>query len=389
MRTRIVAAVMGIGVLVGGCAGASPARAPVARRPPAAHHFAWIDMLSSKAGWALGDDRVTVYRTSNGVRWTASETTRHVPRSAYGSILYAVSAQEAWYAFTVNGSRIGLYHTLDGGRHWNYHKIPFTYIPGLQGSDPLGGPVAMSFVTSEDGWLLAAPEHGMSTEPGVLYRTRDGGRTWRVVASTYARGGTPSLPFSGDISFSGVREGWLVGSQTSTAPSLIYRTTDGGEYWHEVSFPSTRVLSHEAMSAVSTPLFCEAQGATAIAFRGTGSTVIYETRNSGDSWQFAYASTTPDPAAYQIVDIVRAGPKILAVTYDSEFNSISYVEGNDWSASTWTLSGRIPQRFLPTGARVSELDFVSPMIGWVIITRTGHLPSVLRTGDGGKTWSTI
>lgn len=366
-------------VLAGGCASAPQAKAPVASKSPMAHNFSWIDMLSPNSGWALGSNRETVYHTSNGVTWTASSVPRHVPHISYGSILYASSSREAWYAFTANGSTIGLYHTVDGAKHWTYQTIALT-------AAPLGRPVSISFINKEDGWLMVAPQHGMSTEPGVLYRTEDGGATWQVLASTYASSGTPTLPFNGDISFTGLQNGWLVGSQASTSPKLLFRTTDGGSHWSKVSFPIAKGLSGDEASVIAPPAFSGDHGAMAVWFQGTGSSLIYESTNGGETWQFAYAQTAVHGQADQVVDIVTTAPKVLAFTYDTEFSNISYVEGN-----VWTVSGRIPKRLLPGGTQVSELDFVNPSDGWVIITHeTGMSPPVvLRTTDSGKTWSRV
>ena len=356
------------------------------------HHFSWIRMLSPDSGWALGSNGSTVYHTANGVAWTSSGPTRHSLRSPYGSILYPLSVNEAWYADTVNGSTIGLYHTTDGAKLWTYQTLHFAYIPGVQGSDPLGGPVSISFAGQEDGWIMVAPGHGMSTEPGVLYRTVDGGATWRVVASTYASSGTLTLPSNGNISFTGPQNGWLVGSETTTSPRLLYRTTDGGAHWSKVSFPVAKGMSRDAASVLSPPTFSGDAGAMAVQFFGTGSSVIYESATGGAAWQFAYAeSPAHGQTGYSLVDIIRVAPKILAFTYDAEFSNISYVEGTNRTSSTWTTSGRIPKRWLPKGTQVSELDFVNQSDGWVIIeNQTGtNPPTVLRTTDSGKSWSRV
>lgn len=378
-----------LAALVGGCASAPLTKAPVASKSPVTHHFSWVDMLSPESGWALGSDRETVYRTSNGVTWTASGEPRHIAHSPYGSILYTLSSREAWYAFTVNGTTIGLYHTVDGARHWTYQTVLFAYIPGLEGSDQLGGPVAISFANKEYGWLMVAPQHGMSTEPGVLYRTENGGTTWQVVSSTYSNSGNPSLPFNGELSFAGSQDGWLVGSMATTSPKLLYKTADGGVHWSKVLIPIAKGMPGDKASVIAPPVFSAKHGAMAVRFRGTGSSVIYESADGGETWQFAYAQSAAHGSADQVVDIVTAAPKVLAFTYDTEFSNIGYVQGNDWTASAWTESGRIPKRLLQDGGQVSELDFVNPSDGWVIITHTTNLPVVLRTTDSGNSWSKI
>jgi photosystem II stability/assembly factor-like uncharacterized protein len=353
-------------------------------------------MLSRKFGWALGADHQTVYRTTNGVTWTATAG-RHIAPNRRWTVLQALSASEAWYAFAASGSAIGLYHTTDGGKHWTYHAVRFDYIPGLRGSDPLGGPVSISFANPDDGWLMVAPEHGMSTQPGVLYRTRDGGTTWQVVASTYASGGEPSLPFSGDISFPGTRSGWLVGSQTSTSPRSLYRTTDGGSHWSKVAFRLPSGFDdNKWASVVAPPVFAGERGAMTVTLSGASGRAawIYTSTDGGTAWH--YLDGEDYTMAPPVVDIVAVAPHVVQFSFQPDNRLVVLLTGfafaDGGSGLLSTNAGLLPRRYLGAGAEVSELDFADRRYGWAIITDpavASQPPVVLRTTDGGKEWSRI
>lgn len=372
-----------LAVLLAGCGAtsATPYASPGKAASPH-HHFTWIDMLSPTSGWALGSDRTTVYRTRNGLLWQAVPPIADVPQGGYGSLLYAMSPNDAWYAFAANASTVALYHTVDGGRRWTHQTIPFA--PARQGYNPLGGPVSMSFANREDGWLMVAQSHGMSTEPGALYRTVDGGKTWRAVASTGpVPVVVPTLPFNGDVSFTGPQDGWLVGSETTTSPSMLYRTTDGGAHWTRVSFPVPGGLPEAEATVIAGPTFSGRRGAMAVQFLGTGESFLYESGDGGTTWESTRGGRSLHGNS-PLVDLVSVVPQILAFTYSPGGLDVSRVYGN-----TWTDAGVIPASDLKAGGQVAEIDFVNRSDGWAIITHpfdAAAQPVVLRTEDGGKTW---
>jgi len=113
--------------------------------------------------------------------------------------------------------------------------------PGTQGL-PLVNSV--DFLNADDGWLVLQAPHGMGSSPGVLYRTSDGGATWRAVSRTpitnFSREAPPAetLPVAGQVEFTSSEDGWLVGGQVATGPQALYATTNGGATWHLLALPT-------------------------------------------------------------------------------------------------------------------------------------------------------
>ncbi|MCD6506435.1 hypothetical protein J7M22_07385 [Candidatus Poribacteria bacterium] len=104
--------------------------------------------------------------------------------------------------------------TNDGGRTWR-GRID-VYPTGLVWHDPggisFGAPEDIDFVNHKDGWILAATRW--------IYRTSDGGRTWKRLETGYPPGFIMK-----DIDFVDTRHGWIVGN------NVVLFTQDGGRTW--------------------------------------------------------------------------------------------------------------------------------------------------------------
>jgi photosystem II stability/assembly factor-like uncharacterized protein len=89
-----------------------------------------------------------------------------------------------------------------------------------------------SFVTGFASASFADTNHGWVTDTQVLYRTRDGGRTWTKVR--------PGAPFGDttELEFISPQEGWTPGVGFHL-PYLL-KTVDGGRTWKDLSFSVSR-----------------------------------------------------------------------------------------------------------------------------------------------------
>jgi photosystem II stability/assembly factor-like uncharacterized protein len=90
----------------------------------------------------------------------------------------------------------------------------------------------VQFVTRVRGWLLAV----QPTAPiENLEATTDGGSSWQVVASSRQAPGIGLLPELGQVEFGPDGSGWLGGGMFSNA---LYRTGDGGRTWRRARIPA-------------------------------------------------------------------------------------------------------------------------------------------------------
>ncbi|WP_310551825.1 WD40/YVTN/BNR-like repeat-containing protein [Paenibacillus glufosinatiresistens] len=83
------------------------------------------------------------------------------------------------------------------------------------------------------GWRLDSAGHGMFSADNKLYRTKDGGASWRLTADS-AEGSLPGGPASG-LMFVSPDTGWMTVDTPREGVSGLYGTQDGGIHWEQAS----------------------------------------------------------------------------------------------------------------------------------------------------------
>jgi len=182
-----------------------------------------------------------------------------VPGRAYvlwtGSKVYVSRAWVLQNEPTGPNSRV--FRTTDGGRSWRIVSKLATY----------GGKVA--FVSPRDGWLAGQR----------LLRTVDGGRSWQIQPLPAPHGYSGRLVLLTAPRFFG-RDGELAGQYGGDKPVIgFYRTRDGGRHWHLLSTlpgSSPGAFPQFVLSAVS--------ASTAWLLTAGAKPAVYVTRDGGRRW---------------------------------------------------------------------------------------------------------
>jgi photosystem II stability/assembly factor-like uncharacterized protein len=124
-------------------------------------------------------------------------------------------AQPAWY----------LAFTGDSGASWTTRPVPCT------GTDATAAEVAAS--STDDLWLLCGGTAAAGAQEKQLYRSGDGGVTWRLAASSSTAaaalpvaGYAPFGPGHRDLAVASATTAWLYPTRAD-----LYKTTDGGTSW--------------------------------------------------------------------------------------------------------------------------------------------------------------
>jgi photosystem II stability/assembly factor-like uncharacterized protein len=195
-------------------------------------------------------------------------------------------------------------------------------------------------------------------------------------------------------------EGWALGSSSALIaapndgpqPLGIFRTTDGGHSWMEVTPPS---LNRAAM--VSAYFASFQKGWLASPGRdgdGTsGSIVVYSTEDGGVAWQVSPPmipsaggdNTEGVPLGLTFVDdqhgwlLVRSG-------VDTGSESINIYRTMDGGQS-WNLAGGDSSSSLPHGCTITGLTFLDNQAGWITGSCGGGRLFFYITKDGGNTWA--
>ena len=274
--------------------------------------FRGLDAVSDRVAWVAGSGGV-VLRTVNGGRTWASVG----PPAAAGRELRDVEAHDRDHAVVLaigEGEASRVYVTADGGRTWAesfrnddprafYDCLTFPdRRHGLALSDPVDG--KFRILATRDGgrsWRVL-PDTGMPAalpgefafaasgtclvsaggraffatgggERARLFRSADGGRTWRVTDTPLPSG--PSAGVYG-LAFRDARHGLAVGGDYTTpdaAPAGAAATRNGGRSFRVAAEPPGEYRSGVA--------FLPGSGRSAIAVGPTGSDL---TRDGGRTW---------------------------------------------------------------------------------------------------------
>lgn len=342
-------------------------------------------MITGTIGW--GTARGAVVRTTDGgATWTDVSPPGNLASlgeiasvlgkpGAPGGGADFLNATDAWVATIGTAAHGGSYpvtvqRTTDGGQTWTGHTLAV-------GTDASSRSVLLSFVDQHDGWAWVSKGAEGPTEFSELLHTTDGGVQWQAVASgPPARGsnatGYPIICCLSGLSFANQTTGWLTGYAFGTETPL-WRTTHGGSTWTNPTLPLARTLKANDRAGdlrISAPL---ASGNTEVicaqvTAKPTDLVQFFSSSNSGGSW----TGTAPLDVPSGCPDWGYSGATSLWLVDGSSLETSPDL-GSRWNTIT------------PKGLAISPkttVDFLTPQDGWAT---TGT--SVLRTADGGRTWS--
>ena len=167
------------------------------------------------------------------------------------------------------------------------------------------------------------------------------------------------------VTFSSATEGWTVG-----AAGTVLRTADAGSSWQPQS-----VLTRTDLTDVS---FCDEDHGMAVGDAGT----VLRTDDGGETWQVSVTAAGEDHVAVVVASPSRAwilttrvdpgvpdpGPKVTT----------SAVLRTDDGGDTWSELKTWP------GVRLRDLSFATADNGWAV-----GAAAVYRTSDGGVSWQPV
>lgn len=340
-----------------------------------------VHMINEAQGWGIANQ--SVLRTNDGGKSWSNVTpagietiVSTIPAEGLGSYELKgafLDTQIAWIA-APGLDRITLFRTSDGGRTWQATELVVSTPQQVYPIDI----ISLTYLNAQIGWLLRSTGASTGHEDVELYQTQNSGATWRLIAKAQqtASGELGTITTSGQKTGVGFRDptnGWLTGYSMGNA-IYVYRTKDGGLTWDQQQLPMPDGYTAEGGSARSyPPIFFDDQNGLMPIYLG-GSTpginlFFYITTDGGDRW----SPTTPlsSPANDFVWSWSNASHGLVA----EEDTGILYSTSNGGEAWSKNTLG---------GLKFSQLDFVSPGVGWGI-----SQGSLIQTSDGGKNWHTI
>jgi hypothetical protein len=361
--------------------------------PPPTPDFYAIHFVDRENGWAETD--FEILRTADGGR-TWKKVAPSGPIMDCG-VAFATcnsvfgDSSTAWIAYPRKNESATVHfrRTTDGGEHWSGDDFTAPNVSDLEESN-------LTFSDENHGWLMLGPDHGMSSSPGTLFRTKDGGATWGEVASTNDR-----LPHSGAIIFRDASTGWLVGADTTTGPVTLSITRDGGRTWKlQPLTPPAGLVHDEQIEPTALPIFFDAVKKNAILtarlYRPGDSlydsgpwTIIYGTHDGGQTWR----PTTPLNAVDGVSSFANTEVGWVWASNFSYSRIPKSVTGNLWNSQnggkTWSKIN-IDAALLDCLAHeqdIERLDFLDSEYGWAFLrSKDSRVRTLLQTTDGGNTW---
>ena len=201
-------------------------------------------MLDRKHGWVVKQgaaaDELKILRTTDGGASWSNSSLALAPSPWDGTpVLEAsldfIDANSGWLALRLqSGSSFSLgrlFATLDGGVSWEERSLPAAG--------------TLDFTDASLGWLSGGPGGEQR------FRTEDGGRTWIAENPSLAESGAVQATLdglqvlqeagAGDTRWVSVADGRCSGDKSEGATlvcyqrSSLYRSTDGGASWSEIT----------------------------------------------------------------------------------------------------------------------------------------------------------
>jgi len=251
-----------------------------------------------------------IFKTTNGgVSWTAIFDDQNV--SSIGAIAIAPSDPNVIYVGTGEGNPRndasigdGVYKSIDAGAHWTHTGLTDTEKIARIVIDPRNADVAYACALGR--------EWGPNRERG-LYKTADGGRTWKQILYTNDLTGCSDVdidPTSANIVYAGMWtfRRWAWYTESGGGETAVYKSFDGGATWTQLSGPAAnRGLPRGLMDRIGIAVARSNPNVVYVISETTDEGELWRTDDAGATWQtvsrdpninfrpFYYADIRVDP----------------------------------------------------------------------------------------------
>lgn len=241
-------------------------------------------------------------------------------------------------------------------------------------TSPYRGVFQTNIVDDNTAWVLTYDGSGGGITRDIA-RTTDGGNTWIPSVIDVATNFAP-----GDISAVDGLTAWVAVYDVNGGGG-IFKTTDGGTTWVQ---QTTAAFDQSTSFTNCINMFSATEG-YAMGDPANGEFEIYHTADGGDNWILVDAANIPDPLSGEMA--------WTGVNYS--IGDVAWFGTNKGRIYKTTDKGATWNAFTTGQANVSNISFADENNGLAICAvnnaTTGVLESwnMIKTDNGGETWSTI
>ncbi len=322
-----------------------------------------IHMLDKQNGWMLTNNYVL--RTMDGGTTWHDVTPRGASKLGFGTGTSFLDSNRGWVLIADPNDPVNagtLYHTIDGGLHWDSNPVPFG-----------GGEI--HFLDDDKGWMMLPADVGAGNMAVKFFQTADGGKNWTQVYSnlpTDADSNT-TLPHGGIKSgFTplSLQEAWVSGQSYASNDFYLYHSTDGGHTWKKAEDPVPN--TGEAMYQLQPPVFFDQQnGILPMTIGSEGMTAEFlKTQDDGATWTIG--APVPGSGRTSVASLDD-----VFVWFGNDL-SVSHDSGHSWK----TVAPNVD-----LSDTLAQFQFVDARTGWAVANDASGHASLYKTTDGGQTWT--
>ena len=322
-------------------------------------------------GWATNLDNTKIYNTVNFGEYWFNVTPDDVNSSSgFGqNDVSFPNGHSAWLCETTGESSAILKISGDAGKTWAFAQLDF----------PCG---LIDFSNSENGMILSDLGAGAGSQYVGVHTTNDGGLTWtKTFEHEPASSDNHGLPASGiKNSLLALNNGVaLIGGSRPMPDSLyLFRTTDSGENWSQVScngLPSSEDAELDPLDLVKISNQEIILPIRAFQANNEIQTHICVSTDSGEN--FNYLSTLGD---------------VKFVDFGSLENGLAYSDNKMLQTTDGGLTWVDKTEWLPLGVIPIGLNMINATIGYLNSTINEELLNqnrIFMTANNGNTWQSM
>lgn len=259
-----------------------------------------------------------------------------------------------------------LFKTTNGGIDWAFKNDTASYT----------GFRSIEFL--DDGTTGIA---GALNQTGKVLRTTDGGETWADIAHLIPDTTTNGAKRICGISHFG-NNFYAVGWWGSTT-AKFYKSTDGGTSW------STQYIDTTLATALVDVCFLSADTGFVVGKREnkgkSPASVILKTTDGGNNWHEVFSDSMLFAGYAWKIQFVNRDVAVASIQNLYIIDSVNMLYsangGNNWSIKP--VGRRLPT--INFGGGTQAVGFISPAKGWV----GGYYDGIFETNDSGKSWQHI